>query len=589
MKRATALIIITLAMATIFGCGGGSGQVSSGTSTVKITIAGLAREGAHSGVNAQSSVVASIKFTISAPDMDTITRTVQVAGTDTITESFVVPNGSNRHFLAAAFASDNSVLSQGDALADLDGTPKDINIAMGIDISGEWTFTTIGQDGEPETDFITFTQAGNSLTLSGTTVSASLLKSVFNGSGTVIGNSIQLFVASSACGNAINVAFTGTFFADGSLGGTFTNTGGCGNDSGTWQAVRGHIVPPPAQGSVTGTVTDTQTSAPLTGVAIKLFQQGSLITSGATGSNGTYSLTAPAGSGYSIEFSKSGYITKTVDNITIASNTITTIDAALAVPVTAQGTVSGTVKDALTGLPLPGVSVKLSQLGSTISTVTNNQDGTYSITASVGSGYSLEFSKSGYITSTIDNISILANSATTVDAVLTTILSTGQTRIILTWGAEPKDLDSHLTGPIPDSSTRFHIYYADMGSATSSPFAALDVDDTDGFGPETTTIYQQFSGVYRFSVRDFTNGGDGTTSTALSNSGAQVKVYQGNSLVATFNVPTNQGGDVWTVFELNGSTITPINTMTFVPDETTIQSTSGKVILKKTKKKGTGR
>ncbi|HXX81993.1 MAG TPA: hypothetical protein VEI46_10625, partial [Thermodesulfovibrionales bacterium] len=111
--------------------------------------------------------------------------------------------------------------------------------------------------------------------------------------------------------------------------------------------------------------------------------------------------------------------------------------------------------------------------------------------------------------------------------------------------------------------------------------AVLDHDDTDSFGPETTTIVQQFSGVYRFYVHDFTNGGN-TSSTALSNSGAQVKVYQGNTLVATFNVPTNQMGTVWTVFELNGSTITPINTIS--PDQSVIQSASLKAKFKKAKK-----
>lgn len=587
MKRATALIIITLVMATIFGCGGGSGQVSSGTSTVKITISGLAREGAHSGVNARSSAVANIQCIISAPDMDTITRNVPVTG-DTITESFAVPNGSNRHFLAKALASDTTtILSEGDVFSDLDGTPKDISIAMGVEIAGEWTFTFIGQDGKPITDFLTFNQTGNSLAISGTTAIASLLKSAQTGTGTIVGNDMQFNVNDSGC----SITGIGTLFSDGSLGGTFTNTGGCGTDSGTWQAVRGHITPP-VQGSVAGTVTDAQTPTPLSGVTVKLFQQGSLITSGATGPNGVYSLPAPVGTGYSIDFSKSGYITKTVDNITVTSNSITTVNASLSStqPPQIQGTVSGMVTDALNGQSLSGVTVRLLSGNTAIETITNNQDGTYSLTGPAGSGYTVEFSKTGYITTTASNVTITANSITpNVNATLSPTLQEGQTRIVLTWGAEPKDLDSHLTGPIPNSTSRFHIYYADMGSATSSPFAAIDVDDTDSFGPETTTIYQQFSGVYRFSVRDFTNGGDGTTSTALSNSGAQVNVYQGNSLVATFNVPTNQGGDVWTVFELNGSTITPINTMTFVPDETTIQNTSGKVVLKKTKKKGTGR
>ena len=591
MKRAIALIIITLMMAAILGCGGGSGsgQISSGTSTVKIAIAGLAKGGAHSGLNAQSAAVANIQFTISAPDMDTITRTVAVTG-DTITESFVVPNGSNRHFLVVALASDNTtVLSQGDAFSDLDGTPKDIDVVMGVNIAGEWTFTFIGQAGNPVTDFITFTQVGNSLTLSGITASASILKSVLTGNGTVTGNDIQFIFTGTGCGNASTVAVTGTFNSAGGIDGTFSLTGGCGNDSGTSHAVQGHITPPPANGSVSGTVTDAQTTAPLSGVAVNLFQQGPLITSGTTGSNGTYSLTAPAGSGYSIAFSKTSYTTKTVDNITVASNATTTVDAALSStpPPQTQGSVSGTVTDAL-GQPLAGVTVRLLSGSAVIATTTNIQDGTYSITGPPGTGYTVEFSKAGYITSTASNVTITANTTTAnVNATLVAFLPEGQTRIVLTWGANPSDLDSHLTGPIPASSQRFEVFFGDTGSATSSPFAALDVDDTDGFGPETTTIYQQFSGVYRFFVHDFTSATAEPpipNPTALSNSGAQVRVYQGNTLVTTFDVPTGKVGLVWTVFELDGSTgnITPINTIS--PDESVIQSASLKANLKKTKK-----
>ena len=52
------------------------------------------------------------------------------------------------------------------------------------------------------------------------------------------------------------------------------------------------------------------------------------------------------------------------------------------------------------------------------------------------------------------------------------------------------------------------------------------------------------------------------TSYALSNSSAQVKVYRGGFHIGTFNVPTNTIGTLWTVFEMNGDTITPVNTMT---------------------------
>jgi len=42
--------------------------------------------------------------------------------------------------------------------------------------------------------------------------------------------------------------------------------------------------------------------------------------------------------------------------------------------------------------------------------------------------------------------------------------------------------------------------------------------------------------------------------------------------MATFNVPASRGGTLWTVFELNGSIITPINSISY-ESPSSIQST----------------
>jgi hypothetical protein len=84
----------------------------------------------------------------------------------------------------------------------------------------------------------------------------------------------------------------------------------------------------------------------------------------------------------------------------------------------------------------------------------------------------------------------------------------GSAKIKLTWGTDPSDLDSHLTGP--DSATagaRFHVYYSDKGSLTSNPFAELDVDDTSSFGPEVITISKFTAGTYRYSVHHYSGSG----------------------------------------------------------------------------------
>jgi hypothetical protein len=149
--------------------------------------------------------------------------------------------------------------------------------------------------------------------------------------------------------------------------------------------------------------------------------------------------------------------------------------------------------------------------------------------------------------------------------------------IILTWGANPPDLDAHLTGPLQDG-TRFHMYYLlaeDMYGTEWPDYVTLDVDDDNGFGPETIILSQQIDGLYRFSVHDSQSSGN-PTSTALSNSGAQVQVYKGSYLLETFTIPTNQIGNLWTVFEMDGNTITPVNTLTNQSDEEQIQTIHGK-------------
>jgi hypothetical protein len=112
-------------------------------------------------------------------------------------------------------------------------------------------------------------------------------------------------------------------------------------------------------------------------------------------------------------------------------------------------------------------------------------------------------------------------------------------RIVLNWGATPRDLDSHIAFP------GNHIYFA---SKTGSD-ANLDVDDTDSYGPETITIDKKHAGEsYVYAVHDFTNQGY-PNSSALGNSNAKVLVYIGQSLVRSYYVP-HQPGNLWTVFRI---------------------------------------
>ena len=136
-------------------------------------------------------------------------------------------------------------------------------------------------------------------------------------------------------------------------------------------------------------------------------------------------------------------------------------------------------------------------------------------------------------------------------------LDADEYRIVLTWDEIPWDLDSHLFVPNGDTQEDYHICYYHMEDSSGN--TSLDVDDTDGYGPETTTIKHIEQGQYKFYVSDFTNCSmDNLDSKEMSRSSATVRVYGSQGLIQTFYVPVNQKGIIWEVFEIRDGTVIPI-------------------------------
>jgi hypothetical protein len=324
-------------------------------------------------------------------------------------------------------------------------------------------------------------------------------------------------------------------------------------------------------GFVAGNVTDAVTHQPLAGVTVNIRDIiGNVITTGTTGSDGAYSLTVAAGT-YLVDFSKPGYIPVDYFGVTVTEGETVYLEPVLQIDEAhaGVGTVSGRVINALSGGGVSGMTVHLreglnSTTGAVVASTTSGSGGSYLIGNLEAGNYTAEVGGSGYLTSYFGIVCIGGQVTPNQDVVVTPILPADQIRIVLTWGASPRDLDSHTWGPLPGGS-RFHMYWWYAQSNNGSPWPAyvkLDLDDITSYGPETTTLLQQIPGVYRYSVHDYTNRLSGY-STALSSSGALVRVYGDEGLIASFPVPTGQQGTLWNVFEIEGGNMTPLNTFQY--------------------------
>lgn len=123
----------------------------------------------------------------------------------------------------------------------------------------------------------------------------------------------------------------------------------------------------------------------------------------------------------------------------------------------------------------------------------------------------------------------------TLDPCLVTTSSSDGFNIKLTWGANPRDLDSHLFTPNGDQ-----VYFVTKGSLTALPFSSLDVDDVTSFGPEVVTLTKLMQGTYIYAVHNFSE----TQSPGITESPARVDLTRaGNTTV--FAPPTGEGVRLW--------------------------------------------
>lgn len=226
-----------------------------------------------------------------------------------------------------------------------------------------------------------------------------------------------------------------------------------------------------------------------------------------------------------------------------------------------DATYTGTITDASNGSNLEGASIYVQ--GYPHINARSNASGEYTLENAPAATITIMALKNGYEEGFV--VKTGSSNETTNNANISLLpegFGNNKTIIILTWAATPADLDSHLyVGDSSDTHIKFDNKGDSDGTLDTAPFAGLDVDDTNGNGPETTTIRYadnqfDYSGTYRFFVHNFTGNPDITASDAV------VTVYQNSVIVQTFQIPTSGAGRYWHVFDMNRSgEITSVNTI----------------------------
>jgi uncharacterized protein YfaP (DUF2135 family) len=198
-----------------------------------------------------------------------------------------------------------------------------------------------------------------------------------------------------------------------------------------------------------------------------------------------------------------------------------------------QPGVSGVVRSLVTGAPIPGATVILNGF-----TANTDAAGAFNIVGIPPGTYQATASAPGFIPQT-QTVTVPTTQTTQVNFALATAFPNLNFTVV--WGAQPPDLDAHLSGPGTAQPPRFHVFFLNPNPET---YASLTIDDTDGFGPERIVVTpnpatgQYVAGDYHFWV-DNPNAAVGPN---FSGSQARVIVNLDAQLLGVFDI-ANAAGD----------------------------------------------
>lgn len=184
-----------------------------------------------------------------------------------------------------------------------------------------------------------------------------------------------------------------------------------------------------------------------------------------------------------------------------------------------NGTLNGVVIDAMTGEGVPAAKLefKAKENAENSTHVTSGKDGSFSIELAADV-YEVTISADGYVDETFEFEMEKDKNYSGEQFTISPELAAGSARIVLEWNAQHQDLDSYLWGNTDKGDDLYVNFRKRTCEGRDGLLAELDVDDTNGYGPETITL-NDLNGVYTYSVVDYRTTG------TLQQYGATVKVY----------------------------------------------------------------
>jgi hypothetical protein len=201
-------------------------------------------------------------------------------------------------------------------------------------------------------------------------------------------------------------------------------------------------------------------------------------------------------------------------------------------------------------LPEVAVHIALTETGDFLATGKTDKEGRFSF-ALVPGTYFVSYKKTGYIPIANSVIEISPERPNHITVTLTMImeeLETARSRriqIVLNWGSRPEDVpdvDSHLFCACTKPTA--HVYFNSKNHATPDHNADLDVDDTDGGGPETITVTNPPPGQYLFWAHDYPGGKN-----RLGTSELVVRAFFDNRMVGEYRIASDVETRTWMPFQ----------------------------------------